>query len=112
MIFASPATLDSLLLSAVFAASGLIHVLGVGFVQRAYERWHFPPKFYRVTGVVNLLIAAFLAVPVTRIWGAVLAAIVMFIAVVTLLNHRQYAYSFPGMLLMALLVPAFLSSPI
>jgi hypothetical protein len=112
MFFASTAMLDSLLLSAIFAASGIVHVLGVGFVRQAYERWHFPPKFHRVIGVVNLLIAAFLAIPVTRIWGAAGAAFVMFIAVVTLLNHRQYAYSLPGMLLMALLVPAFLSSPI
>jgi hypothetical protein len=112
MFFASTAALDSLLLSAIFAASAVVHVSGAGFIRKAYRRWRFPPNFHRVVGVLNLLIAAFLAMPVTRIWGAALASVVMFAAVVTLLNHRQYAYSLPGMVLMALLVPAFLSSPI
>jgi hypothetical protein len=112
MFFTSPAVLDALLLSAVFAASGLLHVAGPAFVRNAYERWHFPPKFYRVTGVLNLMVAAFLAIPVTRIWGVALAAFLMFFAVVTLLNNRQYKYSLPAMLLLAALVPVTLAGPI
>jgi hypothetical protein len=106
------AIFDSFFLAAIFAASGLVHLSGAGFVRRAYARWRFPPKFHRITGILSLLAAAFLATPVTRIWGAVLAALMTFFAVVTLLNHRQYAYSVPAMLMLAALIPAMLASPV
>ena len=112
MFVASTTVFDALLLATIFAASGLVHLSGAGFVRRAYERWQFPPKFYRVTGILNLAAAIFLAAPITRIWGAVLAALVTFFAVVTLLNHRQYAYSLPGILMLAALIPAMLAGPI
>jgi hypothetical protein len=112
MQFLSTLTLDAFAVAGVFAASGIVHLSGAGFVRRAYARWHFPPKFYRVTGLLNLLAAIFLMMPVTRIWGAALAAFVTFVAVVTLLNNRQYAYSLPAMLLLAALIPATLAGPI
>jgi uncharacterized membrane protein YphA (DoxX/SURF4 family) len=112
MFFTSPIGLDALALSAVFAASGLLHLAAPAFIRDAYERWHFPPKFHRVTGVLNLIVAIFLAIPVTRIWGAALAGFLMFFAVVTLLNNRQYGYSLPAMLLLAALVPVTLAGPI
>jgi len=108
----STAVIDALLLAALFATSGIVHLTGAGFVQRAYARWQFPPRFYRVAGFLNLAAAVFLAFPITRIWGAVLAGFITFFAVVTLLNNRQYAYSLPGMLMLAALVPAMLASPI
>ncbi|HEX4533962.1 MAG TPA: DoxX family protein [Rhizomicrobium sp.] len=98
-------------IASLFAASGLVQLAGPAFVQRAYARWKFPPKFYRVTGGLELLAALFLASPITRIWGVAIAAIVTFMAVVTLLNHRQYAYTVPGILLMIGLVPASLTTP-
>ena len=112
MHFIRTAVFDSFFLAAVFAASGLVHLSGARFVRRAYERWQFPPKFYRVTGILSLLAAGFLATPITRIWGAVLAALMMFFATVTLLNNRQYAYSVPAMLMLAALIPAMLASPV
>lgn len=111
-MFVTTTVLDALLLSAIFAASGLVHLSGAGFIRNAYERWHFPPKFYRVTAIINLIAAAFLATPITRIWGAVLAAMIVFFAVVTLLNNRQYAYSVPGMLILFALIPAMTAGPI
>jgi len=97
-------------LAAVFALSALIHLAGPRFIREAYDRWDFPPKFYRVTGIVELLAAAFLANPITRIWGVALAALTMFVAVVTLLNNKQYAYTVPGILVMVALIPASLSA--
>ncbi|SRR5258706_1337710 len=91
-------------LAIIFGSGAFVQLAGPPFVQRAYRRWDFPPKFYRVVGLVELLIALFLAIPQTRIWGVTLAAIVTFNAVVALLNHRQYFWSVPGILLMALLV--------
>jgi hypothetical protein len=97
-------------IASMFAASALLHLAGPRFVREAYERWNFPRHFHRVTGIVELLTAAFLAHPLTRLWGIALAALTLFVAVVTLLNHRQYAYTVPGILVMLLLIPASLSA--
>ncbi len=99
-------------LSIIFGAAAVVHLAGPGFVQRAYARWEFPPKFYRVTGLVELLACAFLATGPTRIWGVVLAGLVTFVGEITLLNHRQYAWSIPGIMVLIALVPASLASGI
>ena len=99
-------------IASVFGASGLLHLAGLGFVKRTYARADFPPGFYRLAGLVQLLAAVFLASPITRIWGVILAASVTFAAMVVLLSNRQYAYSVPGLLLLAALVPASLAGPL
>jgi hypothetical protein len=109
MIDSSMSTWFALIIASMFAASAVAHLLGPRFILKAYERWHFPPKFHRVIGIVELLAAAFLAEPITRIWGVALAGLVVFVAVVTLLNNRQYAWSLPGILVLAALVPASVS---
>ncbi|MGN6150019.1 MAG: DoxX family protein [Rhizomicrobium sp.] len=98
------------IIAGMFATSGLLHLAGPRFIREAYERWNFPRKFYRVTGIVEVLTAAFLANPLTRLWGIALAALTMFVAVVTLLNNKQYAYTVPGILVMLALIPAALSA--
>ena len=60
-------------------------------------------------GVLQFLTALFLAVPVLRIWGIILAGFVTFFWVVTLLNHRQWNWAVAGMLMMAALMPASLA---
>ena len=57
----SVSTFIALTIAAVFAVSALVHLAGPRFIREAYERWNFPRKFYRVTGIVELLAAAFLA---------------------------------------------------
>lgn len=109
MIDSSVSTWFALIIAGMFAASAAAHLLGPRFILKAYERWNFPPKSHRVIGIVELLAAAFLAAPITRIWGVALAGLVAFIAVVTLLNNRQYAWSLPGFLVLAALVPASVS---
>jgi hypothetical protein len=99
-------------IASVFGVSGLLHITGLGFVKRAYERADFAPGFYRLAGLIQILAAGFLALPITRIWGVALAALVTFVAVVILLNNRQYAYSLPGLLVLAALVPASLAGPV
>ncbi|HEY2068378.1 MAG TPA: DoxX family protein [Rhizomicrobium sp.] len=96
-------------IAAVFAASGLTHLAGPGFIRRAYARWDFPPRFHLVTGALELLAAVCLTNPLTRYWGIALAAFVTFWAVVTLLRREQYTYSIPGMILLVALVPASLA---
>jgi len=96
-------------LTSIFFIGAAIQLVGPGFVRRAYKRWDLPPRFYRVTGVIELLTALLLVTPQTRIWGLILGGLVTFAAEITLLNHRQYFWAMPGILLMAALIPAGLA---
>ncbi len=82
-----------------FALSGLVQLAGPRFVRDAYARWEYPSGYYRITGTLELLAATLLAVPETRVRGAILAGIIMFGAVVTLLHHREYLHAVPAMAL-------------
>ncbi len=99
-------------IAVLFAIAGAIQLAGPAFVQRAYERWEMPRKFYRVTGVLELITALFLANAETRLWGVALGAIITFNAVVTLLKSEQYGWSVPGILLLMALVPVLLAGPL
>ncbi len=94
----------------VLGASAAVHLAGFSSLRAAYAEWEYPRGFHRVVGVSHLVAAAFLARPETRVWGVALAAVILFIAVVTLLNHRRYYYAVPGMLLMLALPPALLAT--
>jgi hypothetical protein len=52
-----------------------------------------------------------LAHPELRGWGIALAGLIMFGAVITLLNHEQYLCAVPSIALMAALIPASLAVP-
>ena len=85
------------LLSALFAAGAVVNLLGLRFVREAYARWQYPNGFREVTGTLLALAAIFLSLPLTRFFGLVLAAIVMFLSAITLINHRQYTFAAPLM---------------
>jgi hypothetical protein len=104
-------TLIAWIIAGVFISSAFLHMIAPPFIRNAYERLGFPPKFYRVTALANFLAAAFLSDPITRLWGVALAAFIMFIAIVKLLDNRQYAYTIPGIVLLIALVPASLAGP-
>lgn len=105
-------TIDALVLSGLFGTFGLWQFAGVGGVRQTYRRWHFPANTHLVAGVATLLVALFLANPITRIWGVILGAFVMFVVVATLLNRGQYGWSLPGIAVMLALVPATLAGPL
>src|SRR6185312_14674308 len=83
------------MLSVIFAAGALVHLLGFKFVREAYIRWQYPNGFREVTGTLLALAAIFLSLPLTRFFGLVLAAIVMFLSAITLISHRQYTFAAP-----------------
>jgi hypothetical protein len=97
-------------LALIFGFAGLVQLAGPGFVRRAYRRWDYPPKFYRRAGLAEVLVAALLADPLTRIWGIAIGAIVTWAAVITLLNNRQYVWSIPGIVMLVALAPASLAA--
>jgi hypothetical protein len=98
-------------IAVLFAIAGGIQLAGPAFVQRAYDRWEMPRKFYRVTGALELIAALFLSNAVTRVWGVALGAVITFVAIVTLLKSEQYGWSIPGVLLLVAFVPASLAGP-
>jgi hypothetical protein len=97
--------------AALFGTAGALHLAAPPPLRRAYRRWQFAPGFYYVVGIAQSLAALFLAVPQTRIWGGILAAMILFVAVVSLLNHRKYLYAVPAILIMIALAPA-MAAPI
>jgi hypothetical protein len=103
--------LDMAVLSvtAVFLLAGLVNLGGSSLVRAAYRAWDYPPNFYRVVGMIELMVALFMALPQTRVWGVILGGFIAFFSVVTLLKHSRYGLSLPAMLLLAALVPASLA---
>jgi len=93
-----------------FGVAGAVQWLGLGFVRRAYQRWDFPPRQYRVTGTLEMIAAGLLLMPVTRFWGIVLAGLITFGAVVTLLKNGQYTWAIPGIAILVALAPASLAA--
>jgi hypothetical protein len=91
-------------LSILFGAASLTHLAAPRFLREAYRRWDFARGFHYVAGVAQGFAALFLAVPET--WGSVLGAMILFVAIISLLNHRKYAYAVPAILVMVALAPA------
>jgi hypothetical protein len=98
-------------LATLFGLAGALHLAAPRPLREAYRRWQFARGFYYVAGTAQLFAALFLAVPQTRIWGGILAAMILFVAVVSLLNHRKYAYALPAILVLLAIAPA-LAGPI
>jgi hypothetical protein len=96
----------ALVLTILFTLAATLNLAAPDFLRRFYRRWDYPSGFYYVVGVAQGIIALFLAVPETRIWGGILGALVLFATTVSLLNHRQYAYAIPAILMMIAIAPA------
>jgi hypothetical protein len=106
MSFAMISNAVALSLAALFLLSGTAHLVGLRPLRTSYRRGHFSPAFPVVAGTAQLFAALFLAIPETRIWGGVLAAIILFVTVVWLLNRGKYLYAMPAILIMMALAPA------
>jgi hypothetical protein len=96
-------------LAVIFAIAALIGIAGSRYLRERFRQWHYPGKFYRVMGILQLFTALCLALPQLRIWGIILAGIITFSWVVNLLNHRQWSWAAAGMLLLMALAPASLA---
>ena len=96
----------ALLLTLLFGLGAMLNLAGPALVLRLYRRSEYPRGFHYVVGLIQGLTALFLAVPQTRIWGGILGAMVLFVAIVSLLNHRKYVYAVPAIVLMLALAPA------
>jgi hypothetical protein len=105
-------TLIAFSLAAIFAVAGLVQLAGPRFLRDAYRGWDYSQGLRLVTGLLDIAAALMLAEPSLRGWGLVLAAMLIFGSVVTMLNHRQYVGAACAILMMAALVPATLAVPL
>jgi hypothetical protein len=106
MTLATVSNAVALFLAGLFLLAGAAHIIGPRALRMGYRRWQYARSFRYVAGITQLFAALFLAMPQTRFWGGALAAVILFSAVVSLLNHGKYLYAVPAILMMIALVPA------
>jgi hypothetical protein len=89
----------------VVLITALVHLTGRSVVPSALRASKQPQTFYRMIGVVGLIVTAFLVIPQTRLWGLILGSLIASFSIVALLRHCRYAWSLTAILVLIALVP-------
>ena len=89
-------------LAFAFTGAGLFNAIGSAAVQAGFIRWGYPAWWNLVTAALEMLSAALIVFPETRIWGLALGAMVLIAAVSTVTWHREYEHLSSGVALAAL----------
>lgn len=98
------------LLVVAFVGAGLFNVIGTRATQDDFARWGYPRWWCRVTGGVEILVAALIAFPAGRSIGMAFGAVIIAAAVVTILRLREFSHTAPLGAFAALLVLAATTS--
>jgi DoxX-like family len=94
-------------LAVIFLVAGAINISGRGTVRADFARWRFPDGFHLVCGGLELVGAALLLSPLTRLWGLALLGVIMAGAIIALLRHREpISHLAPAVAIAALLALA------
>jgi hypothetical protein len=91
------------LLAFAFAGAGLFNAIGGAAVQAQFLRWGYPAWWNFITAALEMLSAALIVPPETRIWGLALGAMVLIAAIATVTWRREYMHLPPGVALAALI---------
>ena len=91
------------LLVAGFLGAGLFNAIGTPATQSDFARWGYPRWWGRLTGGLEMMSAVLIALPVSRIVGLALGAVIIAAAVFTVLRHREFAHLVPLSVFVALL---------
>ncbi len=91
------------LLAFAFAGAALFNAMGGAAVQAQFLRWGYPAWWNFIAAGLEMLSAALIVLPETRIWGLALGAIVLIAAIATLTWRREYQHLPPGVALAALI---------
>ncbi|WP_174292662.1 DoxX family protein [Sphingomonas bacterium] len=78
-----------------FLVAGAVNLRGSPAVRRDLVRWGYPAWWGGVTGGLEIGIAVLLCLPATRIAGLILGAIVIVVATLTVLRHRDVSHLMP-----------------
>ncbi len=98
------------LLAVAFFGAGLFNAAGTRAAQDDFARWGYPRWWCRVTGGLEIVSAALIALPASRGAGMALGAIIIAIAMVTVLRCREFSHTAPLGVFVALLVLAATTS--
>jgi hypothetical protein len=88
-------TLSIWLLVAGLFGAGLFNAIGTPATQSDFARWGYPRWWSRFTGGLEMMSAVLIALPVSRIVGLALGAIIIAAAVLTVLRHREFSHLVP-----------------
>jgi hypothetical protein len=83
------------LLAAGFLGAGLFNAIGTQATQSDFVRWGYPRWWSILTGGLEIICAALIAVPVGRIVGLTLGAAIIAAALLTVLRHRDFSHLVP-----------------
>ena len=83
------------LLVASFFGAGLFNAIGTPATQSDFARWGYPRWWGRFTGGLEMISAVLIALPVSRIVGLALGAVIIAAAVMTVLRHRDLSHLVP-----------------
>jgi hypothetical protein len=100
----SAATLLAWLLTLAFLGAGIVNAAGSAAIKSDFVRWGYPRWWNLVTGGLEVLVAALIAVPAARVAGLGLGAAICVAAVATVVRYKNYGHVPPGAVLTALSV--------
>jgi len=92
------------LLVVAFLGAGLFNAIGTTGTKSDFVRWGYPAWWCRVTGGLEMLTAVLIALPAARLVGVILGALIVVVAAVTVVRHRDLSHLAPLGLFAALLV--------
>ncbi len=98
----SAATLLAWLLTLAFLGAGVVNAAGSAAIKDDFVRWGYPRWWNLVTGGLEVLVAALIAVPMARDAGLILGTAICAAAVATVLRYRDYGHVPPAIALTAL----------
>ena len=103
-------TLSIWLLVAAFLGAGLFNVIGTPATKSDFARWGYPRWWNILTGGLEMTSAVLIALPVSRILGLALGAVIIAAGVLTVLRHRDFSHLAPLGVFVALIAFAATST--
>jgi hypothetical protein len=95
----SAATLLAWLLTLAFLGAGVVNAAGSAAIKDDFVRWGYPRWWNLVTGGLEVLTAALIAMPAARVAGLMLSAAICVAAVATVVRYKDYGRVAPGAVL-------------
>ena len=83
------------LLVAAFFGAGVFNAIGTSGTQSDFARWGYPRWWNIFTGGLEIMSAVLIVLPVSRIVGLALGAVIIAAAVLTVLRHREFPHLLP-----------------
>jgi hypothetical protein len=90
------------LLALAFLGAGVVNAAGSAAIKDDFVRWGYPRWWNLVTGALEVLTAALIALPATREAGLMLGGTICLTAVATVVRSKDYRHIPPGVVLTAL----------